>query len=224
MTRIPFILGCAGCLCWAGFSLAAPGGAALLGAGFTAAAASRSCGAQAFRLRGFAACGIFPGPGLNPCSLHWQENLPLYVQRASIQCCALVLLLYLQKQKKFNIFVHHFCLKPWKKSQTQPETSLILTAALSWAVQKLSLDNWGLQVWVPPTHCARRRTRTSFASRDNLFQEQASAGYASLTAGVRPVARTLPEHVIPLWSLKQCLLTFREMSESVSFSPEHVRD
>lgn len=63
-----------------------------------------------------------------------------------------------------------------------------------------SLDNWDIQVWVPPTHSPHHRTRNRFASQDNLFQDQASAGYASHTAGVRPVL-TLLEHVIPLWSL-----------------------
>lgn len=53
-------------------------------------------------------------------------------------------------------------------------------------------------MWVPPTHSSRHRTRNRFASQDNLFQEQASAGYASHTAGVRAVALTLLEHVIPL--------------------------
>lgn len=56
-------------------------------------------------------------------------------------------------------------------------------------------------MWVPPTYSPCHRTRNRFASQDNLFQDQASAGYASHTAGVRPVVLTLLEHVIPLRSL-----------------------
>lgn len=43
--------------------------------------------------------------------------------------------------------------------------------------------------------------KNTFASQDNLLQDQAFAGYASRVADARPVAFPLLENVIPLRSL-----------------------
>lgn len=49
--------------------------------------------------------------------------------------------------------------------------------------------------------------KNTFASQDDLFQDQALPGYASHIADVSPVAFVLLEDVIPLWSLSACWLS-----------------